>query len=143
MKEASRLLQSSILTVEKDRIDLEEDELPTDDLDATEIDMANAEIQAMEVEASQQVVQADRLRRMDYDEFERAKELLVSEVRRQQEGKKKKNISQSFSLSHSPPSLSYARSHLSKSRRHCLLGTRVLRIWEQIKVFSNACLGIH
>lgn len=87
MKEASRLLHSSILTVEKDRIDLEEDELPADDIDVAEMDMLNAETQAMEVEASQQVAQADRLRRMDYDEFERAREFLASEVRRQQEGK--------------------------------------------------------
>ena len=93
MKEASRLLQSSILTVEKDRIDLEEeDELAEDELTAADMDMAGAEMQAMEVEASQQTAQVDRLRRMDFDEFERAKEFLVSEVRRQQEGKLKNDV---------------------------------------------------
>ncbi|KAG0364650.1 MCM DNA helicase complex subunit mcm6 [Gamsiella multidivaricata] len=86
VKEASRLLHSSILTVEKDRIELEEDELLADDLTGAEVEMAAAEMQAMEVEASQQATQVDRLRRMDYDEFERAKQLLVSEVRRQGEG---------------------------------------------------------
>ncbi|KAI8352356.1 MCM2/3/5 family-domain-containing protein [Mortierella sp. GBAus27b] len=114
VKEASRLLHSSILTVEKDRIDLEEDEIPADDIDAAEIDMATAEAQAMEVEASQQAVQADRLRRMDYDEFERARELLVSEVRRQQEGKQ--------------------TSGPVRFSRHCLLGMRVLSSRKLIKV---------
>ncbi|KAF9425220.1 MCM DNA helicase complex subunit mcm6 [Entomortierella beljakovae] len=83
VKEASRLLHSSILTVEKDRIDLEEEEEFATELDEHEIDQ---EMHNMEIEASQPPAQVDRLRRMDFDEFERAKEFLVSEVRRQQEG---------------------------------------------------------
>ncbi|KAF9915767.1 MCM DNA helicase complex subunit mcm6 [Lobosporangium transversale] len=82
VKEASRLLHSSILTVEKDRIDLEEEEGFGDDIETNEKEFEEM-VQNMEVE---QPAQQDRLRRMDYDEFERAKEFLVSEVRRQQEG---------------------------------------------------------
>ncbi|KAF9930229.1 MCM DNA helicase complex subunit mcm6 [Mortierella alpina] len=86
VKEAGRLLHSSILTVEKDRIELEEDEFAGDDIADVDVELAAAEINAMEVEASQQVAQIDRLRRMDYDEFERAKDMLVSRVRKQEDG---------------------------------------------------------
>ncbi|KAF9945140.1 MCM DNA helicase complex subunit mcm6, partial [Mortierella alpina] len=86
VKEAGRLLHSSILTVEKDRIELEEDEFAGDDIADVDVELAAAEINAMEVEASQQVAQTDRLRRMDYDEFERAKDMLVSRVRKQEDG---------------------------------------------------------
>ncbi|KAI1318448.1 MCM DNA helicase complex subunit mcm6 [Mortierella claussenii] len=82
VKEASRLLHSSILTVEKDRIDLEEEDEFENEAEPNDREIEEL-VQNMEVE---QPAQMDRLRRMDYDEFERAKEFLVSEVRRQQEG---------------------------------------------------------
>ncbi|KAF9581863.1 MCM DNA helicase complex subunit mcm6 [Lunasporangiospora selenospora] len=91
VKEAGRLLASSIMTVEKDRIELEEDDELNDDDDlarAAEAEIAAAELNAaMEVEQQQQSQQQvpNRLRRMDFDEFERSKEFLVSEVRRQRE----------------------------------------------------------
>ncbi|KAG0036717.1 MCM DNA helicase complex subunit mcm6 [Podila clonocystis] len=79
VKEAGRLLASSIMTVEKDRIELEEDnEFPEDDIPAEALDAA------MEVEAAP--TQSDRTHRMDYDEFERAKSMLVSRVRHEQDG---------------------------------------------------------
>ncbi|KAG0021277.1 MCM DNA helicase complex subunit mcm6 [Podila clonocystis] len=79
VKEAGRLLASSIMTVEKDRIELEEDnEFPEDDISAEALDGA------MEVEAAP--TQSDRTHRMDYDEFERAKSMLVSRVRHEQDG---------------------------------------------------------
>lgn len=138
MKEASRLLHSSILTVEKDRIDLEEDELPANDIDAVEVDMLNAETQAMEVEANQQVTQADRLRRMDYDEFERAREFLASEVRRQQEGRQPLRSLIPFPSTH-------AHSHTSITIAIVLPGTRAIAEMDQkskfFSFFSNACLG--
>ncbi|KAF9087950.1 MCM DNA helicase complex subunit mcm6 [Mortierella sp. GBA35] len=87
VKEAGRLLHSSILTVEKDRIELEDDnDLETDGLTAAESEMIDAEMNAMESEAAQPTSQIDRKRRMDYEEFERAKELLVSRVRRAEDG---------------------------------------------------------
>ncbi|KAF9383028.1 MCM DNA helicase complex subunit mcm6 [Podila verticillata] len=80
VKEAGRLLASSIMTVEKDRIELEEDnEFPEDDIPAEAL-----EGHAMEVEAPP--TQSDRTHRMDYDEFERAKSMLVSRVRHEQDG---------------------------------------------------------
>jgi DNA replication licensing factor MCM6 len=89
VKEASRLLHSSILTVEKDRIDLEDDtELDGEGLTAEEAVMIDAEeSNTMESDAAQPASQVDRKRRMDYEEFERAKELLVSRVRRAEDGK--------------------------------------------------------
>ncbi|KAG0087348.1 MCM DNA helicase complex subunit mcm6 [Podila epicladia] len=79
VKEAGRLLASSIMTVEKDRIELEEDnEFPEDDIPAEALDGA------MEVEAAP--TQSSRTHRMDYDEFERAKSMLVSRVRHEQDG---------------------------------------------------------
>ncbi|KAF9212121.1 MCM DNA helicase complex subunit mcm6 [Podila verticillata] len=80
VKEAGRLLASSIMTVEKDRIELEEDnEFPEDDIPAEAL-----EGHAMDVEAPP--TQSDRTHRMDYDEFERAKSMLVSRVRHEQDG---------------------------------------------------------
>jgi len=80
VKEAGRLLASSIMTVEKDRIELEEDnEFPEDDIPAEAL-----EGDAMDVEAPS--TQSDRTHRMDYDEFERAKSMLVSRVRHEQDG---------------------------------------------------------
>lgn len=89
MKEASRLLHSSILTVEKDRIDLEDEtEMDADGLTAEEAAMIDAEeSNTMESDAAHSASQIDRKRRMDYEEFERAKELLVSRVRRAEDGK--------------------------------------------------------
>lgn len=89
MKEASRLLHSSILTVEKDRIDLEDDtELDGEGLTAEEAAMIDVdESNAMVSETAHPPSQVDRKRRMDYEEFERAKELLVSRVRRTEDGK--------------------------------------------------------
>ncbi|KAF9319558.1 MCM DNA helicase complex subunit mcm6 [Podila horticola] len=79
VKEAGRLLASSIMTVEKDRIELEEDnEFPEDDMTAEALEGA------MEVEAAP--TQSSRTHRMDYDEFERAKSMLVSRVRHEQDG---------------------------------------------------------
>ncbi|KAF9293193.1 MCM DNA helicase complex subunit mcm6 [Mortierella antarctica] len=79
VKEAGRLLASSIMTVEKDRIELEEDnEFPEDDIPAEALEGA------MEVEAAP--TQSSRTHRMDYDEFERAKSMLVSRVRHEQDG---------------------------------------------------------
>ncbi|KAF9327767.1 MCM DNA helicase complex subunit mcm6 [Podila minutissima] len=79
VKEAGRLLASSIMTVEKDRIELEEDnEFPEDDIPTEALEGA------MEVEAAP--TQSSRTHRMDYDEFERAKSMLVSRVRHEQDG---------------------------------------------------------
>ncbi|OAQ32515.1 MCM-domain-containing protein [Linnemannia elongata AG-77] len=88
VKEASRLLHSSILTVEKDRIDLEDEtEMDADGLTAEEAAMIDAEeSNTMESDAAHSASQIDRKRRMDYEEFERAKELLVSRVRRAEDG---------------------------------------------------------
>ncbi|KAF9426494.1 MCM DNA helicase complex subunit mcm6 [Podila epigama] len=81
VKEAGRLLASSIMTVEKDRIELEEDtEVPEGDLPPE----ALVE-DAMEVEAPAPT-QTGRTHRMDFDEFERAKLMLVNRVRREQDG---------------------------------------------------------
>jgi hypothetical protein len=81
-------LHSSILTVEKDRIELEdENELDASGLTAEETAMLEAEeLNAMESEPTHPASQIDRKRRMDYEEFERAKELLVSRVRRTDDG---------------------------------------------------------
>ncbi|KAG0366953.1 MCM DNA helicase complex subunit mcm6 [Mortierella sp. AD032] len=87
VKEASRLLHSSILTVEKDRIDLEdENELDAAGLTAEEAAMIEAEESNAMDESTHPAAQIDRKRRMDYEEFERAKELLVSRVRRTDDG---------------------------------------------------------
>ncbi|KAG0251325.1 MCM DNA helicase complex subunit mcm6 [Actinomortierella ambigua] len=97
VREAGRLLGSSIMTVEHERIDLDEDAAEFEDLSAEavqEIDHHFAETEdvagghTMEVEDSTANATAaanERLSRMDYDEFERTKALLVSEVRKQDE----------------------------------------------------------
>jgi len=83
------------MTVEKDRIDFDEDDqelagdLPAMDDEELEA-AAEPAIQAMEVEDQQapqrpQLSENSRLRRIDYDEFERTREFLVSRVRRQDE----------------------------------------------------------
>ncbi|GJJ72414.1 DNA replication licensing factor MCM6 [Entomortierella parvispora] len=95
VKEAARLLSASIMTVEKDRIDFDEDDqelagdLPAMDDEEPEA-AAEPAAQAMEVEDQpapqrQRLPENSRLRRIEYDEFERTREFLVSRVRRQDE----------------------------------------------------------
>ncbi|KAG0238646.1 MCM DNA helicase complex subunit mcm6 [Actinomortierella wolfii] len=100
VREAGRLLGSSIMTVEHERIDLDEDVPEFDELSADvahEVDQHFAEEEAMAgtsaaaattmdvEEASGAAAAQERLSRMDYEEFERCKALLVSEVRKQDE----------------------------------------------------------
>ncbi|KAF9977163.1 MCM DNA helicase complex subunit mcm6 [Actinomortierella ambigua] len=97
VREAGRLLGSSIMTVEHERIDLDEDVAEFDEMSAEAVQEVEQHFAAteetMEVEATEEASTAanaataanERLSRMDYDEFERCKALLVSEVRKQDE----------------------------------------------------------